>query len=105
MDRGRVLALDTPQALKATVGADTIARVTTTGDVAAMAQLLQNMEGVTRAEVIDGVVNVFFRGFTGAIPKVVTAAEAAGLPVTDISVTEPTLETVFIALTGKDLRD
>ncbi len=105
MDRGRVLALDTPQALKATVGADTIALVTTTGDAAVLAGLLQDLDGVTRAEVIDGVVNVFFRGFTGAIPKVVTAAEAAGLPVTDVSVTEPTLETVFITLTGKDLRD
>jgi ABC-2 type transport system ATP-binding protein len=36
---------------------------------------------------------------------VVGAAEAAGFTLADLSVTEPTLETVFIGLTGKDLRD
>jgi hypothetical protein len=35
----------------------------------------------------------------------VTAADRAGFRVTDLAVTEPTLETVFITLTGKDLRD
>jgi len=36
---------------------------------------------------------------------VVAGAEDAGFPVLDISVAEPSLETVFIKLTGKDLRD
>jgi ABC-2 type transport system ATP-binding protein len=36
---------------------------------------------------------------------VVAAAEEAGFPVLDLSVSEPTLETVFINLTGKELRD
>ena len=36
---------------------------------------------------------------------VVNAAEEAGFPVLDLSVTEPTLETVFINLTGKELRE
>jgi ABC-2 type transport system ATP-binding protein len=39
------------------------------------------------------------------LPKVVNAAEEAGFPVLDLSVAEPTLETVFINLTGKELRD
>jgi ABC-2 type transport system ATP-binding protein len=39
------------------------------------------------------------------IPKVFGAAERAGFDVTDISVSEPSLETVFINLTGKDLRE
>jgi ABC-2 type transport system ATP-binding protein len=39
------------------------------------------------------------------VPKVVDAAEAAGFRVTELSSTEPTLETVFIRLTGKDLRE
>jgi len=36
---------------------------------------------------------------------VVEASESAGLALADLSVAEPTLETVFIGLTGKDLRD
>ena len=38
-------------------------------------------------------------------PTVVNAAERHGFHVTDLSVAEPTLETVFINLTGKDLRE
>jgi ABC-2 type transport system ATP-binding protein len=39
------------------------------------------------------------------LPKVIAAAERGGYQLVDLSVTEPTLETVFINLTGKDLRD
>ena len=48
---------------------------------------------------------LFFHGSGGIVPRVVAEAEANGFPVTDISVSEPTLETVFITLTGKDLRE
>ena len=41
----------------------------------------------------------------GVLPVVFTVAERHGFDVTDLSVTEPTLETVFINLTGKDLRE
>ena len=41
----------------------------------------------------------------GALPKIITHAEKGGFAITDLSVTEPTLETVFISLTGKDLRE
>ena len=39
------------------------------------------------------------------LPRVVGAAEEAGFEVADLSVSEPSLETVFINLTGKELRD
>ncbi len=39
------------------------------------------------------------------MPRVVAEAEAGGFHVTDIAISEPTLETVFISLTGKDLRE
>jgi len=39
------------------------------------------------------------------LPRIFSAAEANGFAVTDLSVTEPTLEAVFITLTGKELRD
>ena len=45
------------------------------------------------------------RAPTGSCPGVVTAAEGAGFEVADLSVAEPSLETVFINLTGKELRD
>jgi ABC-2 type transport system ATP-binding protein len=39
------------------------------------------------------------------VPRLVNAAEEAGFEVADLSVAEPSLETVFISLTGKELRD
>ena len=41
----------------------------------------------------------------GVLPHIVNAAEQVGIDVTDLSVSEPTLETVFLNLTGKDLRE
>jgi ABC-2 type transport system ATP-binding protein len=50
-------------------------------------------------------VQVSFRGIKGVLPRIVDHAERGGFVLTDLSVTEPTLETVFIGLTGKDLRE
>ncbi|MDQ1513192.1 MAG: type transport system ATP-binding protein, partial [Microbacteriaceae bacterium] len=105
MDHGRILALDSPAGLKRSVHADTVVRVSADGDLEALAQKLAAVEGASDASVIDGVVRVFMSGTRGALPRVISAAEAGGFTLTDLSVTEPTLETVFITMTGKDLRD
>ena len=39
------------------------------------------------------------------MPRVVAAAESGGFELVDLSVAEPSLETVFINLTGKELRE
>jgi ABC-2 type transport system ATP-binding protein len=106
MDKGRILTLDTPEALKRSVGADTIVTVTATGDQAELAHVLSEaIDGVTSTRSIDGGVELHVKGKDRLLPKVVAAAEAGGFPVLDLSITEPTLETVFINLTGKELRD
>ena len=106
MDKGRILALDTPAALKSSVDADTIVTVTATGDREALAQALtERVPGVTVTRPVEGGVELHVKGKDRLLPAVVTGAEDAGFPVLDISVTEPTLETVFINLTGKELRD
>jgi ABC-2 type transport system ATP-binding protein len=106
MDKGRILALDTPAALKSQVNADTIVTVTATGDPEALgAALSERIPGITLTRPVEGGVELHVKGKERLLPAVVTGAEDAGFPVLDISVTEPTLETVFINLTGKELRD
>ena len=106
MDHGRILALDTPAALKEQVDADTIVTVTAGGDRDELARALtQVVPGVTGSRAIEGGVELNVRGKDRLLPMVVNAAEEAGFPVLDLSVTEPTLETVFINLTGKELRE
>jgi len=106
MDHGRILALDTPDALKQSVGADTIVTVKARGASEALVKRLSDeIAGVTRARVIDGGVELHVKGVERLVPRVVNAAEKVGLDVVDLSVSEPSLETVFINLTGKELRD
>ncbi len=106
MDHGKILALGTPAELKRSVDADTIVTVKAEGDAEALANLFtQQVEGVTRTRVIPGGVELHLKGADRLVPRVVGAAESGGFSLADLSVAEPTLETVFIGLTGKELRD
>jgi ABC-2 type transport system ATP-binding protein len=106
MDHGKVLALDTPAGLKSSLGVETIVTVSAEGDLDALAGLLRrDVDGVTETQRMDSTVLLHVRGAAGVLPQVVTSAERGGFAVTDLSVAEPTLETVFIYLTGKELRD
>jgi ABC-2 type transport system ATP-binding protein len=106
MDHGRILAMDTPKNLKKTVGADSIVTVSSTGDLTGLARLLkERVEGATKSQQVDGSVQLQVRGKEGILPRVINVAEKEGFVITDLSVAEPTLETVFINLTGKELRD
>ena len=105
MDRGRFLALDTPEALKRRLGADSVVKVSANGDLHRLADhLMAVLDGATAARVVDGSVTLWASG-TGLLPHIVNTAEEIGIDVTDLSVSEPTLETVFLSLTGEDLRE
>jgi ABC-2 type transport system ATP-binding protein len=106
MDHGKILALDTPAALKQLVGADTIVTVKAAGDMASLAaHLEQDVIGVTRTRVIDDGVELHVKGADRIVPRVVAAADRGGFELVDLAVAEPTLENVFINLTGKELRE
>ncbi|HXP32755.1 MAG TPA: ATP-binding cassette domain-containing protein [Acidimicrobiales bacterium] len=106
MDHGRILALDTPKELKQSIGADTIVTTRTTGDPETFAGLLAGqLEGVTKTRVVDGAVEAHVKGASQLLPAIIRIAEGAGYEVLDLSIAEPTLENVFINMTGKDLRD
>ena len=106
MDHGQILALDTPAALKQSVGADTVVTVKTTGDTSKLAELLTgDVEGVARTRLVDGGVQLHMQGNDRLVPRIVLAAERGGFDLVDVSISEPSLETVFINLTGKELRD
>ena len=106
MDHGRVLALDTPEQLKQSIGADTIVTVRTTGDLDKLGELLvHDVAGVTRSRAADGRLELHVQGIDRLVPRIVLAAENGGFDLLDVSVAEPSLETVFINLTGRELRE
>ena len=105
MDHGKLLALDTPDGLKRTVGGDSVVQIKAGSEPDRLAAHLRDFDGVTGATVVGEVVQLTAVGSEGLLPRVIAVAEAGGFPVHDVSIDEPTLETVFINLTGKDLRE
>jgi ABC-2 type transport system ATP-binding protein len=106
LDHGRVLALDTPASLKQSTGADTIVTVKVAGEGEKLAAALaQELGGVVGSRVVDNVVSLDVQGVDRIVPRVVSVAENIGVQILDLAVAEPSLETVFINLTGKELRE
>jgi len=105
VDHGRVLASGSPQKLKETFGAQTIInlKLKDTAGAEAVAQEVRRQPGVQNAEVTPEGLRVFTKSVEGLLPEIIQASVAYGLR--DISITEPSLETVFIQLTGRDLRE
>jgi len=105
IDHGTLLALDTPEKLKATIGAETEIRIRASGDLDVLARKLESMDGIDSARVLDDSVLAYVKHDGPRLPEILTFAEQAGCAITDVAVTETTLETVFIELTGRDLRE
>ena len=75
------------------------------GDLEALARQLETMNGIESTRVLDDSVLAYVKSDGPRLPEILTFAEHAGCAITDVAVTETTLETVFIQLTGRDLRE
>ncbi len=70
MDHGRILALDTPAGLKATVGADTIVTVRVAGPSEGLAEALERkVAGTTRVRPVDSGAELHVTGTSGVLPR------------------------------------
>ncbi len=104
IDRGSIVALDTPEALKATLGGDLL-EVGMGATDEAFIDRLQNMDGVSKLALHDGKATLTVESGESFIPRVFREANAAGVEISSISVRKPNLEDVFITLTGREMRD
>jgi ABC-2 type transport system ATP-binding protein len=99
MDRGEIVVLDTPEALKAGVGADRVT-IRTADDDAALAALAERF-GI-EATVSEGAVTFFVESGEAFVPRLFAEL---GVPITAVSVSRPTLDDVFMTYTGSSIRD
>ena len=102
IDHGKILVEDTPEALKASLGASSIFELDVR-ETGALQQRLAALPGVRSIEPTPKGLRVLASNSEGLLPEVVSAASGYGLR--DMRITEPSLETVFIRLTGRDLRE
>ena len=105
MDRGRLLALDTPAGLRRSVAAGAVVVLRTEGDLDRLAGRLRAEPGVRDADITEGGLRLRLTDADGTVARIVAAASAGGYPVRGLSVSEATLETVFLGLTGEELRE
>lgn len=102
IDHGRVVALDTPEALVRALGIERRLVFTLPAGVAAPS--FAQGGPVDRVEQIDSRVVVYGQGDRFA-STVVTSLEDAGLDFLDLRTEQPDLEDVFLALTGREMRE
>ena len=103
IDHGKILVSGTPEDLKSSVGAQKVFQLQLQDSSAdGLRTRLATLSGVTSVEAADSGLVVFTDGRGGLLPEIVGVA---GDNLRDISVSETTLESVFIKLTGRDLRD
>jgi ABC-2 type transport system ATP-binding protein len=103
VDRGKLLALDTPAGLKARAPGGTLIEVTFDGDAAPLLPAIQALPALTRPAVKGNELSVYAERAGEAIPGILRAAEQAGRAPADIRLTPPSLETLFVSLTGRKL--
>ena len=105
IDYGRLLALGSPEKLKQTFGAQTVfdLKLKSHEGLEPVIAALQARPDVTSAEATADGLRVMAASGDGLLPELVQAAAGHGLR--DLTITEPSLETVFIQLTGRDLRE
>jgi ABC-2 type transport system ATP-binding protein len=99
MDRGRIVALDTPDALKASVGKDRV-QIRTEDDVAAIAALGERF-GI-EAQMAEDMVTFGVPEGEHFVPRLFAEL---GQPILSVSVSRPSLDDVFMSYTGKTIRD
>ncbi len=114
VDHGKVIALDTPRALIASLGGEAVVTFTLEGDAssgggAAGAGVseadLRALEGVTAVRLAEGSWDLTARELRRTVPALLAFVEKRGLRLAELRTHSATLEDVFVALTGRHLRD
>jgi ABC-2 type transport system ATP-binding protein len=106
VDHGHLLALDTPQALKDHYSPERMVTITLAEpDDGRLRATLESVPGVIAVAEEGRAVRVEARAQPGLVGELVNAVVDAGEELTDLSVSEPSLESVFLKLTGTEYRE
>ncbi|WP_298669865.1 ATP-binding cassette domain-containing protein [uncultured Methanofollis sp.] len=104
IDRGRIAVLDTPEKLKEALGGDAIT-LSIEGDAEPLLKALAGLPWVKQAGVASGAITLTVEQGERHIPALIAAAGSAGVAVTAVNLRKPSLEDVFIQVTGRSIRE
>lgn len=103
IDHGKILAIGSPKELKESIGGDVVT-LTTSNDDEAM-KLLQNLDGVLDVKKVDGMLRIKAKNGEETAPQILERLIKNGLKVSRMSITEPTMDEVYMEYTGRKMRD
>jgi len=103
MDHGKQIALGTPRELVASIGGEHLVEFSA-GQLPDV-EALRRLEGVNDARVEGGNVRMQVTELHRAVPALLAEIDRQGIPLTELRTHSATLEDVFVALTGRHLRD
>ncbi len=106
VDHGRMIALGTPKELKSSIPGGYLLRLRFAAHNPNLLQRLQALIGVREVRATDGTgADVYADRGGSLIPEIASAAVATGVELSDVHISEPSLENLFLHHTGRSLRD
>ena len=103
IDRGRIVAEGSPEELKASIGADIVTVGVPEGQVARAEKALATLDGLKEIQSDAKGLTLFVHDGSGAVARVIRLLDKAKINVGSITVSSPTLDEVFLRLTGSRL--
>jgi len=105
MDHGKIIALGTHQELINIVGELDRITVTLNEESQKVMARWEQLEGIEKITPEDGVIHLLVKDSNQVLPGVFETAAEENVRITGVDIQEPNLETVFLHLTGRALRD
>jgi ABC-2 type transport system ATP-binding protein len=105
MDNGKIIACDPPAVLKRSIGKLEVIEVKATGIPKALPAKLRRLRGVKEVVQTSKGLRLLTPTADAIIGQVVSSITSKKVRIDSLNVVQPTLEDVFIKLTGKTLRD
>ncbi|QFG69216.1 ATP-binding cassette domain-containing protein [Ornithinimicrobium pratense] len=106
VDDGQIIADDTPESLKSKHAGDRLTVTTANAEqTARLAARLEEWEATSEVRLDGATLTAGITAGSTRVPELVRTADADGIPITDLQVRRPTLDDVFLTLTGRSLRE
>jgi ABC-2 type transport system ATP-binding protein len=105
IDGGKIRAEGTRRELVELVGQRDKISLGVVGSARKLVEALESVAEIESLTAAEGSVEILVEGASGLLPRILDVAQHSGVAVSGVEVVEPNLESVFLHLTGKALRD
>ncbi len=103
IDKGKILAIGSPKELKEKIGGDLVSLQTNNDELAI--KVVSSIDGILNVKKANDGIRIKVRNGEEKAPEILESLVKNGIKVSRMSITEPTMDEVYMEFTGKRLRD